>query len=239
MAHEISLVAVQLLHCIYLAIIALLFHVQSGQITICPDYILFLAHLLPRPSPNAVTANMLLLDERLRKYPDQAAGKCPALVTPRPGERPIFQASPTFTVVTSTRDSELIPTAMDSPFEQRIAEALNELQSSLNPSLRAVEKKYGVSRRTLQRCLNGGVSKQTARCSQQLLSAEQGELLVSWILMLETEGHAPTHATVQEMAGQISRISGDLNIVDNRWLLHFLTRHSDVYSKLDKSINVL
>jgi hypothetical protein len=77
---------------------------------------------------------------------------------------------------------------MDSPFETKIAEALEELDSSSKPSLRAVEKKYGVSRRTLQRRLNGGVSKQIARCSQQLLSVEQEELLISWILILETEG---------------------------------------------------
>jgi hypothetical protein len=48
---------------------------------------------------------------------------------------------------------------MDSPFKMKIAEAVEELNSSLKPSLRAVEKKYGVSRRTLQRRLNGGVLK--------------------------------------------------------------------------------
>jgi hypothetical protein len=42
---------------------------------------------------------------------------------------------------------------MDSPFETKIAEALEELSSSSKPSLRAVEKKYGV---TLQRRLNSG-----------------------------------------------------------------------------------
>lgn len=89
---------------------------------------------------------------------------------------------------------------MDSPFESKIAAALEELADPSKPSLRAVEKKYGVSRRTLQRRHNGGISKQEARCSQQLLSAEQEKLLVSWILMLETKGHAPTHNTVREMA---------------------------------------
>jgi hypothetical protein len=67
---------------------------------------------------------------------------------------------------------------MDSSFEMKIAEALEELNSSSKPSLRAVEKKYGVSRRTLQCRLNGGVLKQIARCLQQLLSSEQEKLLV-------------------------------------------------------------
>jgi hypothetical protein len=48
---------------------------------------------------------------------------------------------------------------MDSSFKMKIAEALEELNSSSKLSLRAVEKKYGVSCRTLQRGLNGGVLK--------------------------------------------------------------------------------
>jgi phage FluMu gp28-like protein len=67
---------------------------------------------------------------------------------------------------------------MDSSFKMKIAKALEELNSSLKPSLRAVEKKYGVSRRTLQCRLNDGVLKQITRCSQQLLSSEQEKLLV-------------------------------------------------------------
>jgi hypothetical protein len=57
--------------------------------------------------------------------------------------------------------------------------------------------------------------------------------------MLETEGHAPSHSTVREMAGQISRISGGPSEVSNRWLPRFLTRHPKLYSKLGKSINAL
>jgi Tc5 transposase DNA-binding domain len=57
--------------------------------------------------------------------------------------------------------------------------------------------------------------------------------------MLESEGHAPTHNTVQEIAAQISRISGGLKEVGNRWLPRFLTRHPKLHSKLGKSINAL
>jgi hypothetical protein len=48
---------------------------------------------------------------------------------------------------------------MNSLFKTKIAEALEELNSSSEPSLRAVEKKYGVSRRTLQRRMNSRVLK--------------------------------------------------------------------------------
>lgn len=57
--------------------------------------------------------------------------------------------------------------------------------------------------------------------------------------MLESEGHAPTHDTVREMAGQISRISGGPNSVGKKWLPRFFTRHPDIHSKLGKSIDAL
>jgi Tc5 transposase DNA-binding domain len=128
---------------------------------------------------------------------------------------------------------------MDSPFQARIAEALAELTGPSNPTIRAIAKKHGVSHQTLQRRLNGGVSRQIARQQQQLLSPEQEQLLVSWILMLEAEGHAPTHDTVREMASQISRFLGGSNTVGSKWLPRFFTRHPEIHSKLGKSIDAL
>jgi DDE superfamily endonuclease/Tc5 transposase DNA-binding domain len=128
---------------------------------------------------------------------------------------------------------------MESPFEVKIAEALEELAGPSKPSLRAIEKKYGVCRKTLKRRHEGHVSRRIARQQQQLLSAEQEQLLVSWILMLEAEGHAPTHNTVREMAGQISRFSGGPATVGNKWLSRFFTRHPNIHSKLGKNIDAL
>jgi hypothetical protein len=61
---------------------------------------------------------------------------------------------------------------MESPFEVKIAEALEELAGPSKPSLRAIKKKYGVCRKTLKRRLEGHVSRRIARQQQQLLSAE-------------------------------------------------------------------
>jgi hypothetical protein len=41
------------------------------------------------------------------------------------------------------------------------------------------------------------------------------------------------------MASQISRFSGGLTIINNKWLSRFFTRYSDIHLKLDKSINAL
>jgi helix-turn-helix, Psq domain/Tc5 transposase DNA-binding domain len=104
------------------------------------------------------------------------------------------------------RTNELKSTAMESAFEVRIAEALRDLRGPSKISIRAAEKKHGIPRSTLTRRLEGGISKRKARCVQQLLSLEQEDLLVQWILTLETEGHAPTHSTVREMAIQIFEV---------------------------------
>jgi hypothetical protein len=52
---------------------------------------------------------------------------------------------------------------MDSPFEVRIAEALEELNGPSKPSLRSIEKKHSISCNTLKRRLYGDISKRTAR----------------------------------------------------------------------------
>lgn len=128
---------------------------------------------------------------------------------------------------------------MDSPFETRIAEALTELSTDPNASLRAVAKKFSLSAETLRRRQNGGIGKQIARNSQQLLSPEQEQELVQWILHLEMEGHAPTHNTVRAMASRISQESGASGRIGHHWLQRFLTRQPAIRSKLGRKIEVL
>jgi hypothetical protein len=61
---------------------------------------------------------------------------------------------------------------MESLFKVKISEALEELAGPLKPSLRAIEKKYGVYCKTLKRRLKGHILRRIARQQQQLLSAE-------------------------------------------------------------------
>ena len=62
---------------------------------------------------------------------------------------------------------------MDFQFEIRVNEVLIELNGSLNLLIRAVEKKYDVSKSILLRRLDEGVSRRIARSVQQLLTFEQ------------------------------------------------------------------
>jgi hypothetical protein len=82
---------------------------------------------------------------------------------------------------------------MDSPFETKIAEALEELNGPSKPSLRAVKKKYGVSRRTLQRRHSGGVSKQfyheTSALRKKLLCFASSDVCVQYLLSKLSTSH--------------------------------------------------
>jgi Tc5 transposase DNA-binding domain len=128
---------------------------------------------------------------------------------------------------------------MDSSFEDRVQQALDELSSASNVSLRAVEKKYGVSRRTLRRRQDGHHSKRTAHESQQLLTRNQEDDLVKWILYLEADGHAPKRKTVGAMASQVSHNSGGPKEIGKKWLLRFFARHPEVHSKQGKRLDIL
>ena len=89
---------------------------------------------------------------------------------------------------------------MASAFDERVNTTLGDLDRNPELSFRALKNHHTVSSRTLKRRLAGRQSRAIARESQQLLSIKQERLLANWILVLETEGHTPTHKTVREMA---------------------------------------
>src|SRR5271155_2092377 len=107
---------------------------------------------------------------------------------------------------------------MTSRLETQLTTAISDYNPQRNPSIRALAKTYNISRRTLARRLNGGHSHTIGHASQQLLSIEQEQQLERWILNLEAEGHAPTHKTVREIAGCISKFSGGPETVGNNWI---------------------
>ena len=104
-------------------------------------------------------------------------------------------------------------------------------------SIRKCADAYGVAYSTLHGRLKGAQPKTTAHQNEQLLTPESEILLVNWCLALERDGDAPTHQTVRQMAGLISRLSGGVGIVGKHWVHRFLQRHPDIHTKQGKSID--
>lgn len=121
--------------------------------------------------------------------------------------------------------------------EQKIQQALDDLDAQKFPSLRAVAKAHDIDHSTLTRRSKGGISKQEARSTQQLLSLHQENLLAQWILDLEAGGYAPGHAQIREMAALISKESGGPESVGVNWVSRFIKRHPEIHTKLGVKID--
>lgn len=128
---------------------------------------------------------------------------------------------------------------MTTQSEQALQDAIRAWQRKDYPSIRATARAYNVSRVTLGRRVNGGNTRQQARESQQTLSRIQEDLLIQWILSMESAGAPPTFAQVREFAGHISQASGGLSTIGINWTRRFLKRNPTIRSKVGKAINYL
>ena len=126
---------------------------------------------------------------------------------------------------------------MTSFHEQKIEQALEEFDSHRFPSIRAAAKAHNLPPTTLNRRIQGGISKQEARSTQQLLSQHQEALLARWILDLEAGGFAPSHAQIREMAGLVSEDSGGPQSVGINWVYRFLRRWPEIHTKMGVKID--
>jgi hypothetical protein len=123
--------------------------------------------------------------------------------------------------------------------EQQLTDAVRSLSTNPNTSIRAIATSYGVSRDTLARRARGGLSHAQAHQTSLLLSSEQEELLVRWILDLERAGHPPNHTQIREFVALICRASGSPTNVGKNWVPRFLQRHPDIKSKVGRKIESL
>ena len=120
---------------------------------------------------------------------------------------------------------------MPTPMEIQIDAALQAYENDAQLSIRRAASLHKVSEATLRRRLNHGLTMAESQAHKQLLSPAQERLFVHWIVTLEADGHAPTHATMREMAGLIARESGGKQTVGKHWLERFFNRHPEVHSK--------
>jgi transposase-like protein len=102
-----------------------------------------------------------------------------------------------------------MPTAID--------QAVDEVFSGCEISIRAVARKWGVAPSTLSDRVNGGIGRQQGHEIQQTLSCAQEEILIKWIIEQERLRHAPTHQRIREFAAQIAYHSGGNASVGVNW----------------------
>jgi leucyl aminopeptidase len=123
--------------------------------------------------------------------------------------------------------------------EEAIQSAIEALFTGQATSIRAAATLYRVNRTTLSNRLNGMTTRTEARQTQLLLSTQQEQDLLKWILELEALGHPLSHGQIREMAGLFSSHSGGPTNCGKRWVQRFVQRHSIVHTKVGRAIDHL
>jgi Tc5 transposase DNA-binding domain len=126
-----------------------------------------------------------------------------------------------------------MPQALNSSIEL----ALTDLRNNPEASVRSVARAWNIPHNTLLRRLHGGKDRSHSHDSQMILTPNQEDLLVNWILEQERLGHAPTALRVRELAAEIGHNSGTKPIISEKWMTRFKQRHPEIQTKIGRAIN--
>lgn len=120
--------------------------------------------------------------------------------------------------------------------EQRIAAALQDLESGALSSLRQAAVTYDIDYSTLSRRRRGQQSRVEAHAQEQKLTPELEALLASWLIDAERAGHAFNHAQLRDIVKIIDTAAGGDGTVGKHWIKKFLKRHPEIHTKKGVSI---
>jgi len=118
-------------------------------------------------------------------------------------------------------------------------QAISDYQTRRYTSIRAAAAANDVNHVSLGRRLRGGISRAIAREPQQILSNEQEQMLVRWVLDLEAQGHPPSFTQIRDLVLVIRGNSTGPFSIGHNWIPRFIRRHPEIHSKVGKKIHRL
>jgi AraC-like DNA-binding protein len=112
----------------------------------------------------------------------------------------------------------------------RIAKAIDDLESQNRPNIAATAKKWKIDRSTLSRRFRGktGSKEEATSCSRKKLSTTQEEALIAHINRLSDRGLPPTPQIVKNLAEELVHEEIGKNWV-SRFCQRYANRLSSVY----------
>ena len=114
--------------------------------------------------------------------------------------------------------------------EARILLALQALQNNPKLSLRRAADTYEVNRMTLRRRQHGIQSRRDTIQKSRRLSNLEEEIIIHFILDLDSRGFPPRLRAVKDMADQLLA-DRDASPVGTRWAHNFVKRHPDLKTR--------
>lgn len=124
--------------------------------------------------------------------------------------------------------------------DQLLSLAIQSYKNDEYSSIRARAKSSGVNESSIRYRLQNGTNLSTGHIDHQLLTPAQEQVLTEWILTLEAQGFAPTHAQAKEMAQIIRRVSGapePLAPIGNHWLQRFKLRNPTIATIIGRTLD--
>ncbi|GAB7348785.1 hypothetical protein MBLNU459_g7508t1 [Dothideomycetes sp. NU459] len=119
--------------------------------------------------------------------------------------------------------------------EQQIHEALQELRTNSDQSIRSVAKAFNISQSTLTRRFNGRqTNRATAHTTEQRLTPSQEQFLEDWIIEQVSQGYPPSPARTREMAERLLVAMDDHRPLGKDWVHSFKRRNPAVTSLIGR-----
>jgi hypothetical protein len=118
--------------------------------------------------------------------------------------------------------------------EARVILAIEAIQSSQKLSIRAAADLYNIPRTTLQGRINGRTSITERRPAMQILTEIEEEVVVRYILDLDTRGFSPRIADVEAMVNSILK-SRNARPVGKQWPYRFVQRREELKSRFSRA----
>jgi hypothetical protein len=115
---------------------------------------------------------------------------------------------------------------VDTDRERCIEAAIDRIRDG--ESIRVVATDVGIPRSTLQRRIDGAVSRNTVAKDLQKLPPEAERLLIDWIMSEETAGNAPSLPRIAEVAEVLLSEGGSTGVLGKNWVQRFVARHSNL-----------
>ncbi|EED18412.1 pogo transposable element, putative [Talaromyces stipitatus ATCC 10500] len=120
--------------------------------------------------------------------------------------------------------------------EGKILLAISDLKNGKIRSIRQAVRIYNVPYTTLHDRLNGIEYKIEKRANSHVLTQNEEESLLKWILDLDKRGLPPRPSLVQDMADLLLSQNGNKH-VSERWVYRFVDRHPEVKLRFSRRYN--
>jgi hypothetical protein len=118
--------------------------------------------------------------------------------------------------------------------EGRLELAIQAFQKGHYKTPTAAAIAFDVSKDTLIRRLHGIPSQRDSNSQKRLLTPEEEETIIEWVLSMDRRGMPPHQATIRQMVILLLAQRGYTKPVGKQWITRFINRHKTLKSKYNR-----